>query len=298
MQQRLRRPAALEYTMFRGSEALAAGLLSTKALRGPGWTRLRYDVFADSRLERDHELACRAAALVLPEHAVIAGRSAAFMLGVEHAASFADEVCVIVPPSDRRPRQKLVVHRTDLDPADIEMMSFARRTTALRTAWDVAAWEDKPTAVAILDTMLRQQLVTEAQLTRMLTDRCGRRGIRRARWAFGLADPRPQSPQESRMRARLVMAGLPTPVPQYPVRLKSGRVLHPDVAWPEYRVGAEYDGDWHAEEGPMDLDRRRGNMLTSHEWLILRATKHRMGRGFPGFVREVRDTLVARGWRP
>ena len=86
--------------MFRGSDALADGLLSPKALRGPGWTRLRYDMFADSRLEHDHELACRAAALVLPESAVIAGRSAAFLLGVEHAASFADDVCVILPPDD------------------------------------------------------------------------------------------------------------------------------------------------------------------------------------------------------
>ena len=100
------------------------------------------------------------------------------------------------------------------------------------------------------------------------------------------------------MRARLVLAGLPRPVPQYPVRLPSGLVLHPDVAWPEYRVGAEYDGEWHAEDRALDLDRRRGNKLTSNEWLIVHATKHRMGRGFPGFVREVRDALIARGWRP
>jgi len=63
-------------------------------------------------------------------------------------------------------------------------------------------------------------------------------------------------------------------------------------------VGAEYDGEWHAEHEAMDLDRRRGNKLTSNEWLIVHATKHRMGRGFAGFVREVRDTLIARGWRP
>ena len=86
-----RRPDELAYTVFRGSDALRDGLLSSKALRGPGWTRLRYDMFADSRLEHDHELACRAAALILPESAVIAGRSAAFLLGVDHAASFTDD---------------------------------------------------------------------------------------------------------------------------------------------------------------------------------------------------------------
>jgi hypothetical protein len=43
-------------------------------------------LYADARLERDHELYCRAAALRLPHSVVFAGPSAAHLDGVRHAA--------------------------------------------------------------------------------------------------------------------------------------------------------------------------------------------------------------------
>src|SRR5262245_63936547 len=78
---RLRRPAALEWQVFRGTEAVREGLVTRGGLRSPSWQRLRHDVYADSRLDRDHSLACFAAALTLPPDAVIAGRSAALVRG-------------------------------------------------------------------------------------------------------------------------------------------------------------------------------------------------------------------------
>jgi hypothetical protein len=292
----LRRPDGLEYAVFRGSDAVRDGLLTPKILRGPGWTRLRYDIYADSRLEHDHELACRAAALMLVDSAVIAGRSAASLLGVDHAAGFGDPVHVIIPPGAPRPRGRMVVHRTDLASPDVVEVPWCRYTAPVRTAWDLAAWHDAVTSVTILDTMLRQGTVSPAALRRMVVECEGRRGNRKARQAFELADGRAQSPRESQMRVRLVLAGLPMPVPQYEIRLESGLVLHPDVAWPEYRVGAEYDGEWH--EGTIDLDRRRQNALQRAGWKIVYLTNKRMRNDFRGFVREVRDEMMARGWRP
>src|SRR3954462_13177670 len=103
------RPDPLAWNVFRGTQAIEDGLITAKALRSQAWLRLRYDVYADARLEQDHRLVlpapgpapplvCQAAALALPADAVIAGRSAAQLHGVAHAATFHDPVHVIVPP--------------------------------------------------------------------------------------------------------------------------------------------------------------------------------------------------------
>jgi very-short-patch-repair endonuclease len=93
------------------------------------------------------------------------------------------------------------------------------------------------------------------------------------------------------------MAGLPRPVAQYPVRLSNGRVLHPDLAWPEFQVAVEYDGHWHGDTEQLHLDRRRLNQLVAAGWLVLHVTSQRMHRDFEGVVREVRMALRQRGWR-
>jgi hypothetical protein len=73
-----RRPRELEWPVFVGTEAVNRRLIRPYQLRSQAWTRVRHDVYADSRLEYDHELACRAAALRLPK-AVVAGPSAAYL---------------------------------------------------------------------------------------------------------------------------------------------------------------------------------------------------------------------------
>ncbi|MEV0715468.1 hypothetical protein AB0H87_12525, partial [Asanoa sp. NPDC050611] len=65
------RPSSLEWRVFRGSAAVAAGLLSVHQLRGRGFVRLRHDVYADARLPRDHALMCRASLARLPPDAVV-----------------------------------------------------------------------------------------------------------------------------------------------------------------------------------------------------------------------------------
>lgn len=64
------------------------GLLSARMLRGRAWQRLFRDVYADARLDRTHKLRCKAAlAFLLPQGIVLAGRSAAHLLGVPYVAA-------------------------------------------------------------------------------------------------------------------------------------------------------------------------------------------------------------------
>lgn len=291
------RPRELQWRVFRGSDAQRRRLLTAEQLRSGAWIRLRNDVYADARLERDHELACRAAALRLPPAAALAGPSAAYLYGVRFAATADDDVHVIVPSGDNAgPRRGLRVHRPRLAPGDVVVGGGLRRTTPARTAWDLAGWLDVLSAVTIIDGLLGAGLVDRLDLAKMVDARRGERGWRQAAHAFDLADGGAQSPPESQLRVRLVLAGLPRPVVQCPVRLPSGQLLHPDLAWPEFKVAVEYDGQWHADADQLHRDRRRLNRLLAAGWIVLHVTSRRLRQDFSGVLREIRDALRSRGW--
>jgi len=289
------RPRELEWRVFLGSEALRRGLLTPNQLRSSAWVRVRYDVFADARRPLDHELACRAALLRLPPGTVLSGPSAAFLHGVEHAARYGDPVHVTVP---RRigVRRGIRVHVATLGEGDVRTNGLPM-TTPGRTAWDLAVWLDIPNAVAAIDTLLHKSLTTPDELATRLKNHAHDRGGRKAHHAISLADGRAQSPPESRLRVGLVLAGLPPPVPQHPIRLPSGLTLHPDLAWPEYKVAVEYDGHWHGAPAHLSLDRRRLNELQAAGWLVLHVTSDRLYRDFPALARQIKDALTSRGWK-
>ncbi|WP_166388781.1 endonuclease domain-containing protein [Catellatospora methionotrophica] len=298
MPRRPYRPAELSGRIFRRSDVLRHGVLTAHQVRSSAWVRLRYDVYADARLLRDHDLACRAALLGLPPDAVVAGPSAAYLLGVRHAAAFHDDVHVITHPKAPMLRQRGVFfHETVLDPDETISVDGRLCTTPLRTAWDLAGWFDVVRAVTVIDGLLGSGLVQPVQLADLARARRGRRGSALARRAFELADGRAQSPPESQLRVRIVLSGLPQPQAQLAVPVR-GRILHPDLAWPEYRVAVEYDGEWHDDPDQFHLDRRRLNLLVAERWIVLHVTSRRLRTDLPAVLTELRQALHSRGWRP
>ncbi|MGC1212535.1 MAG: hypothetical protein WA890_14845 [Micromonospora sp.] len=297
------RPSALAWQVFRGSDVVRRGLLTPHQLRSSAWVRLRHDVYADARFEPDHRLACRAVALRMPPGTLIAGPSAAYLHGVEHAAEFKDDVHVLAPgASGLRSQQGLRVHTTHLrQGADAEPASSTAdtppRCCPTLAAWQTAAWLDPVRAVGIVDALLARDLTTHAALADVADSNADRPGGRRARWVFGLTDPAAQSPPASHLRVRLVLAGLPRPVAHHPVQVRSGLVLHPDLAWPEFQIAVEYDGQWHADPDQLHRDRQRLNQLVGAGWLVLHVTSRRLHHDFAALVREVRSALTSRGWR-
>jgi len=292
-------PPALAGRVFRGTEAVRDDLITRAQLQSRAWRRIRHDVYADARLEPDHALACHAVRLRLPSVTFFAGPSAAYLHGVKHAAAFEDDVHVITPASVRLGSQRsLRVHHFDLHPDEVLTGPLLPRTTAVRTAWDVATWLDPVGAVPIVDTLLGRGLVSRAELVALTSRHAGRPGCRRAELVFDLADPAAQSPRESVLRVRLMLAGLPRPVAQCPVRVPSGLVLYPDLAWQEWQVAVEYDGHWHADPEQLHRDRRRLNLLAVAGWTVLHVTSQRLHNDFPAFLHEVKSALFAKGWRP
>ncbi|WP_433127588.1 endonuclease domain-containing protein [Micromonospora sp. CA-240977] len=171
------------------------------------------------------------------------------------------------------------------------------RSDPARAAWETAVWLDPVRAVGVVDSLIGQGLTDRDTLADLAIRNADRPGGRRARWLFDLADGAAQSPPESHLRVRLVLGGLPRPVVQHPVRLPEGLVLRPDLAWPEFRVAVEYDGQWHSDADQLHRDRRRLNLLVGAGWLVLHVTSRRLHGEFPAVLREVRAALVSRGWR-
>jgi hypothetical protein len=292
-----KRPAALTGRVFRGSEVLRRSLLTEDELKSRAWMRIRHDVYADARLERDHELACRAALARLPPGTILAGSSAAFMHGISHAAGFDDEVHVITPTTVRIGAQRrLRVHHTDLRPGETSSGPGLPKTSGTRTAWDVATWLHVEAAVSIVDSLLAGGHTTKAALAQLVRQKRGQRGWRSASQVFGLADAGAQAPTESILRVRLVKAGLPRPTTQCPVKTTSGLILHPDLGWDQWKVAVEYDGRWHGDSDQLHRDRRRLNLLAVAGWTVLHVTSHRLHHDMGGIVREVRSALAANGW--
>jgi hypothetical protein len=202
----------------------------------------------------------------------------------------------VPPDTSFGPVRGLVVHAVKLPAVEVTSRLGIRCTTAARTAWDLASWLDPAKAVPVIDDMLGRELVTNAELASWLREREGSRGWRRAALAFSLADGRAQSPPESVIRVRLIRAGLPRPEPQYPISLPGGITLHPDLAWPKFRVALEYDGAYHADPSHLELDRRRLNLLVGAGWVVLHATRQHLGRGFAQLARQVEAALRSAGW--
>ena len=259
--------------MFLGRVACQRGWLTADQLRGSAWRRVLRGVYVDAAVPDTHAVRLAAARLVLPPTAVVAGRSAAVLLGVRDAAAAADPVEVLVPRTYRfGPVTGLRIRQGDVEAADVVTTRELRHTAALRTACDVARWEPVVEGVVVLDMMLSHGLVTPADLRARVEALGVVPGCRRAATAVGLADGRAESPQESRTRVVLVSAGLAV-VPQFEVRDDDGRwVARVDLALPELRIAVEYDGAWHGERGQLARDRRRLNRLTAAGWLVLHLT--------------------------
>jgi very-short-patch-repair endonuclease len=267
------RPPALHGRVFRARDALAAGLLTRNQLESRAWRRLVRGVYADAALPHDHGISIAGAALVVPDGAVFAGRTAAYLLGAETLVEAAAPVEVVVPEADRfGPVSGLRIRRTSFPITDVRSVGRYTCTTPVRTAVDIARYENVPDSVVALDVLLSRGLVRARDLAEAVALMPPGRGSVRARRAVDLADERAESPPESVLRVLLRSTGLAV-VPQHVVRDVGGRfVARVDLAFPELRVAVEYDGAWHGRPGELARDRRRHNALVAAGWTVVHVT--------------------------
>jgi very-short-patch-repair endonuclease len=117
-----------------------------------------------------------------------------------------------------------------------------------------------------VDALGRGRFDPEALLVRRAREP-GARGSRRLDRVIEFADPRAESPMETRLRLLIVLAGLPRPEVQYPLPEAGVRF---DLAYPDVKLAIEYDGGDHDDL----LDRRRDISTGRLGWYTARFTKH------------------------
>lgn len=258
--------------VFLGSHAVSEGMLTARQLKERSYRRLLDGVYALPELQLDHRLYCRAASLLLPEGAVIAGRSA----GCWHGGPWpgpGEPVTVLVPRNQKWQGPKGIrVHRTVLANCDWELIDEIPLTTAARTAWDIAALEPVATAVGTIDAMVRSGSLTLSQLQGMVLAGSGRWRVTRVRRVAEVIDPRSESPPESWLRVAFVHADLQGFVPQYEVWAGGQFIARVDLAWPASKVAVEYEGAYHFEGLQIVRDDERLGRLVAAGWLVIRVS--------------------------
>ena len=282
-----RQPTQLRGRIFHGPSAIRDGLLTQAQLRSAAWRRLMRGVYADSRLPDTHELRCRAVATyLLPGGGVIAGRSAATLLG-PGLSNAADPVEILVPAQARPRSREVMAHGSALAPDEWCVVRGMPVTTPVRTCRDLTQWLPTVEAVVLVDRMLRGNLVTAVDLSGYAARRRGAPGSARFTRVLSLADGRAESPQESRLRVTLVLAGLPAPRVQWEIYDAGGFIAGVDLAYPDAMVAVEYDGAWHASTDQLHRDRRRLNRLQAAGWRVVHVTSTRLRDEPDTLIREV-----------
>lgn len=279
---------------FVGSEALADKVIPERAMR-----TLYAPVYPNVYVARDIDITAtqraKAAWLWSDRHGVVAGRSAAALLGTKWIDGVEPAELIW---NNRRAPSMLVVHSDTLLSGEVIDIDGISATTPARTAFDIGRRTRRIPGIQQLDALANATGLTIADVEAVIARHKGARGIRHLRDVLPLMDGGAESPQETRTRLVLIDGGLPKPETQIRVFTEHddfvGRI---DMGYREYLVGVEYDGPQHwtdPEQRRRDIDRQVG--LTECGWIIIRVSSE-MLRHYQGTIlSRVQAALISRGW--
>ncbi len=272
---------------FTRSQVSGAGLTPWD-LRGPQVRREHHGVYTEAYVEPDPATSVAAARLVLPGDVLLDGVSALQAVGVTLGDELPLQFVTAHPHQVRRPGVRVRRVRT-LPPADAGRVLPASAFVA------AAADLDLVDLVAAGDWLVRRRLASWDELVAGAAGHRGRHALL-ARRAAGLVRDRVDSPQETRLRLCLVLAGLPEPDVN-PVVFVGGRAVgRVDLFLARWRVAIEYEGDQHRTDvRQWNVDIRRHEQLTADGCPVLRVSAGRM-RHPRAVVALVVQAMRGAGW--
>ncbi|XBH20760.1 hypothetical protein V5R04_11045 [Jonesiaceae bacterium BS-20] len=113
---------------------------------------------------------------------------------------------------------------------------------------------------------------------------------------LALADPGAESPQESRLRYRVLSAGLGKVTTQHQIRTDRG-VFYLDIAIAELKIAIEYDGESkYFDSNDLIREKLREDAIRAQGWEFIRVTKADL-RNSSQLVRKMKESAMRRGWR-
>jgi REase_MTES_1575 len=283
--------------LFLGCEALAANAMPERVMRSL-YEAVYPGVYSPSGIELTARQRAQAAWLWSRRKAVIAGNSAAALLGAKWVSPALDAELI---HDNRRPPARIMVHKDTLADGEVGEVDDMPVTTPARTAFDIGRrTTSRLQALQRLDALTNATGVKLTDVEGVIAEHPGARGLVRLRRVLPLVDGGAESPQETRSRLVLVHAGLPAPQTQITVLDDYGDfVARIDLGYRDLRVGIEYDGPQHwtsAQQRDRDIDRYTA--LLDLGWTVIRVSsellRHRRGT----YVARVVAAMRAAGWRP
>jgi very-short-patch-repair endonuclease len=265
---------------FRGSAAVAAGLVTRTVLQGPRFLRLFPDTYIAAPEDEPPDLALRSHAVYryVEGKGVLSGYSAAEVLGASCGPWDAPAEVTVPHRGQRRP-DGLIMHRDHLFPGEITEVNGLKATSPVRTAYDLARRGDLLDRVVAVDRLANVHRFNPDLLLHFSARYSGSRGNNLVPYVLAHADRRACSPMETRLRMLIVQAGLPKPEVQWVVQDEHTRTaVWLDLAWPDLMVGIEYEGEGHTEPGQVLRDVGRYTGLVDKGWRIYRYTKFEIQR--------------------
>lgn len=304
-------PHELQARPFTVAEAAQAGV-SPKRLRHGSLTRLGRGIRAEGPTA-ELPLSIRVRPFIeVNERCAASHLTAAELLVLprRHQKGSPDMFHVIRPEGEAHlNRPHVIVHRMKLFNDEVTTVDGISVTTPERTWLDMAEMLSVDELVAMGDSCVRipraafedrdTPLCSLADLQRMIDRHKGKRGLRKAREAIKLIRVGSDSPQETLLRLAIVRAGLPEPELNVPIIGDDGLRHHePDLSYRKYKVGIEYEGEHHGEEGQVVRDITRSERYAALGWTEVRVSSRHMVNEAKPAVSKIRTALVRAGWRP
>lgn len=169
----------------------------------------------------------------------------------------------------RSRRGDVQAHRRQLPIADVRLVGGVRVTSPAATWFDLAPQLSLPALVTAGDSILRQG-TRQDELDDVIVRRRAHRGVRLARHAAGLLDPRSRSRPESHMRVATVAPDLPRFEVNVSVsRCMGGWLAEPDLSLEAAKIALEYQGADHAKLPRMRRDLTRAFDMREDGWIVL-----------------------------
>ncbi len=267
-------PPELMVGPFLRRDGLSAGL-TPEQLRSACWRRLFHTVYLHRSVRLTDEVRLAAVRLISPDHAVVAGLTAAWLYGVWTPAP-GQVVPLHLATASGSPKFTTGGMRNGrmvVDLADVDEFHGVPIISPIRTCFGLMTKTSLTEAVVWADSFLHKGLICAGALGRYADERPHWPYVRMIRLASSLARPGAASPMESRLRMVVVLGGLPEP-PFLNVAIydEDGNLLgivdmHYDIPY----FGMEYDGAQHAEPEHHVADLVRENkLLTVGQMPLLR----------------------------
>jgi hypothetical protein len=279
---------------FSRAEARAAGL-TPEMLLSRRFHKVCWDTYVSRDVAITPLLRAKAVIRLVPSGSYISHHTAAELWG---AAPPADSGTHVTLPSanGRLVRQGVRSHYRK-DPARTALRRGLPISTPEQTFLDLGAvGVGLVDLVVVADGMIKAGHISAGRLIDAAGEWNGR-GCRLARKAASLAREAVDSPQETRLRLLLVLAGLPEPRVNLIIRSRDGGWRRRyDLGYEYLRLIIEYDGRQHSEDTEQWLtDIYRREELDQMHWRLIIVTSEGIYREPLRTLERVRDALLESG---